>query len=114
MPGMGGMFGEGGLPGMPPGGPGGPCGPGGPGGPGGPRGGFGSMNPYGAMGGGYDQGSQRIEKAIEYIPLEELDKAIEKGKVPATTVIPLRMVLINAEVPYKRQLEEIKRALRIP
>src|SRR5262249_43848914 len=61
----------------------------------------------------YDQRAQRIEKAIEYVPLEELDKAMEKGKIPAATVIPLRMVVIHAEVPYKRELEEMKRALRL-
>jgi hypothetical protein len=73
-------------------------------------------NPYGGMGGGegYDNTSQRIEKSIEYISIDELDRAIEKGKVPALTVIPLRMVTIHAEIPYKQQLEEIRRALRIP
>lgn len=73
-------------------------------------------SPYGGMGGGegYDHNSQRIERAIEYIPIDELDKAMAKGKIPAMSVIPLRMVTIHAEIPYKQQLEEIRRALRIP
>src|SRR5581483_1857076 len=45
---------------------------------------------------------------------EELDKAMEKGKVPAMTVLPLRMITIHAEVPYRQQLKEIQRALRVP
>ena len=65
-------------------------------------------------GGGYDPRAERIEKAIEYVPLEELDKAIEKGKVPAKTVVPLRMITIHAEVPYKRQLEEMQAGVRLP
>jgi hypothetical protein len=52
--------------------------------------------------------------AIKYIPIDELDKAIEEGKLPAMTVIPLRGALIHMEIPYKRQVEEIKRALRLP
>ncbi len=72
-------------------------------------------NPYGGMGHGFDANAQRpIEKGIEYISLDDLDKAIGDGKVPAMTVIPLRMITIHAEIPYKRQLEEIKRALRLP
>lgn len=122
--------GGGGLPpgagtGMPPGGGGPPpgMGPGtpppgmGPGMPPGNSGGSrgGPSNPYGGFGGGgYDQSSQRIEKSIEYIPIEEFDAALAKGKIPAVTVIPLRMITIHAEVPYRLQLEETKRALRIP
>ncbi len=72
-------------------------------------------NPFGsATGGGFDPGGQRDTKVLEYVPLEELDKAIEAGKVPAMTVIPLRLVTIHAEIPYKQQVEEIKRALRLP
>jgi hypothetical protein len=120
----GGGFGTGGT--SPPDRGGGPDGEPGPGGFGlgtPPPGMFGSMsmarsrggNPYGGMsGGGYDNTSQRIEKSIEYISIDELDRALEKGKVPAITVIPLRMVTIHAEIPYKKQLEEIRRALRIP
>jgi hypothetical protein len=114
--------GPGGPPGFGPGGPGGPpgFGPGGPGGPpgfgpGGPGGPPGRPRPFGpgGMGQGYESNAQRIEKSVEYVPLADLDKAMEKGKAPAMTVIPLRMVTIHAEVPYKKQVEEIKRALRL-
>jgi hypothetical protein len=69
---------------------------------------------YGGMQSGFNANAQRVDKSLEYIPLKELDKAIEKGKVPAMTVIPLRLVTIHAEVPYKQEVEEIKRALRLP
>ncbi|VTT97190.1 Uncharacterized protein OS=Singulisphaera acidiphila (strain ATCC BAA-1392 / DSM 18658 / VKM B-2454 / MOB10) GN=Sinac_5121 PE=4 SV=1 [Gemmataceae bacterium] len=74
----------------------------------------GGVNPYGQSGEGFNANAQRIEKALKYVPLDELDKAGEAGELPAMTVIPLRMVIINAEVPYKKQVEEIKRALRLP
>ena len=67
---------------------------------------------HGSMGGEYDQSGQRDEKAIKYIPLKEIDKAVKEGNLPAFTVIPLRLVTVHAVVPYKKQLEEIKRALR--
>lgn len=68
----------------------------------------------GGMGGrGFDSNAKRVEKNLEYIPIEDLDKAMEKGKVPAMTVIPLRGVILHAEIPYKKQIEEIKRALRL-
>src|SRR5262249_7613857 len=72
------------------------------------RGGSGG-NVYGGMAGsGFDSSAQRLEKAIEYIPLEELDTALTKGgKVPAMTVVPLRMVTIHAEIPYGKQLKEL-------
>lgn len=114
-------------------GPGGPIGPGGPMGPGGslgPTGGpggsgtgtGGSLGPtiggsgggvYGNFGGDLSQDGQRVEKAIEYVKLKEIDKALKDGKVPALTVIPLRLVTIHAVVPYKAQLAELKRALRL-
>ncbi len=68
-----------------------------------------------SMGGqSFDNNAQRMATAIKYIPIDELDKAMEEGKLPALTVIPLRGALIYMEVPYKKQLEEIKRALRLP
>lgn len=107
----------------------GPMGPMGPGGPMGPapvppqpKGplppqpmgpGMGDGSPFGGGPGGYDQAAQRIEKAIKYIPLSELDKSVNDNKPPAFTVIPLRLVTIHAVVPYKKQLEEMKRALRL-
>ncbi|MCS7269483.1 MAG: hypothetical protein NZ703_00205, partial [Gemmataceae bacterium] len=112
----------GGPPGLPPGGTGGlppgsgPPGVGGPGpGMGGPGDEYGGYNPYGAMGGRYDTTAQRVEKVVEYIPLEEgtLSDAIAKGKVPAMTVMPLRAIIVHAEVPLKLQREELKRALRL-
>lgn len=102
--------------GMGPGGPGG-MGPGGPGLPGpglpGPGSSSGSGNPYGEFGGDFSQNGQRVEKAIEYIKLKEIDKALKENKVPALTVIPLRLVTVHAVVPYKAQLAELKRALRL-
>ena len=98
-----------GLPG--PGGPGGPPGGGGLGGGGLGGGGLGGDNPYGGPG-GFQFGAQRVEKAIEYVPVAQLDAAIAKQKVPAMTVIPVRMVTVHAEIPMKKQIEEIKRALR--
>ncbi len=93
--------GVGGLPG-----PGGPPGMGMPGGPGGP---------HGLGGGGFDNNAgQRVEKAIKYIPLKELDAALKAGNLPAFTVIPLRLVTVHAVVPYKKQVDELKRALRLP
>ncbi len=92
-------------------GPMGPVGPG-PGGPGGKM--VAGLNPFGNAGGGFDVNSHRMEKALKYVPLDELDKALEAGDIPAMTVIPLRMVIINAEIPYKKQVEEIKRSLRLP
>ena len=79
---------------------------------GGPRGGAG-FNPYGGMG-GFQVGGERVEKALEYIPIGQLDEAAKKGKFPAMTVIPLRMITIHAEVPLKTQIDEIRRALRLP
>jgi len=118
-----GRFGGGGF-GQPPGGgsglgpPGGGSGLGPPGGgmPGMPRppgmgGGSSLGNPYGGQGAGFDTSGKRV--AIEYVPISQLDKAIGDKKVPAMTVIPLRMVMIHAEIPYKQQIEEIRRALRL-
>jgi hypothetical protein len=68
----------------------------------------------GMSGQGFDPNGKRTERAIEYIPIEDLDKAMASGKSPAMTVIPLRGVILYMEVPYKKQIEEIKRALRLP
>ncbi|MEJ5277616.1 MAG: hypothetical protein WHU94_17145, partial [Thermogemmata sp.] len=108
----------GGPPGLPPGsGPPGLSPGGGPPGlpPGGPGDEIGGYNPYGSMGGRYDTSAQRVEKVLEYIPLEEgtLNDALSKGKVPAMTVMPLRAIIVHAEVPLKLQREEFKRALRL-
>jgi len=116
IPGIGGPPGfppGGGAPGLPPGLPpgGGPNEPG-MGGLGDELGGY---NPYGYMGGRYDTSAQRVEKVLEYIPLEEgkLNDALSKGKIPAMTVMPLRAIIVHAEVPLKLQREEFKRALRL-
>jgi hypothetical protein len=68
----------------------------------------------GSLGGEYEQNSQRVETRIKYVPLEELDKEVKDGHAPAFTVVPLRIVTVHAVVPYKQQVEEIKRALRLP
>ncbi|MCI0704158.1 MAG: hypothetical protein L0241_24130 [Planctomycetia bacterium] len=68
--------------------------------------------PYGLEGAEFNQGAQRVDPVIKYIPLDEIDEAVRNGKRPAVTVIPLRMVTIHAVVPYQKQLAEIKRAGR--
>jgi hypothetical protein len=72
-----------------------------------------SNNPYGLQGGGHEQQAKRNETAIKYIPLKELDASVRAGNLPALTVIPLRLVTVHAVVPYKKQLDELKRALRL-
>lgn len=47
------------------------------------------------------------------MPIKEIDAALKQNKVPALTVIPLRLVTIHAVVPFKDQLAEIRRALRL-
>ena len=107
----GGQFPPGGGSLGPPGGGGSMRGPGGDlGSPGGSK--FG--NPYGGGGGEYSQNSQRVEKSIEYVPISQLDAALKKQKAPAMTVIPVRMITIHAEIPLKKQIEEIRRDLRLP
>ncbi|MDB5312955.1 MAG: hypothetical protein JWO38_7157, partial [Gemmataceae bacterium] len=71
-----------------------------PGGPGAPPG-MGGMAGFGPGGNQFDANAQRTETALEYIPLEDLDKAIGDGKLPAMTVIPLRMAVVNATFPVK-------------
>jgi hypothetical protein len=63
--------------------------------------------------GGFSQTGFRVETTINYIPLEDLDKAAGEGKLPAMTVVPLRMAVVNATFPFKAQAEEMKRALRM-
>ncbi|MBA4062874.1 MAG: hypothetical protein C0501_04045 [Isosphaera sp.] len=66
-------------------------------------------------GGGFDTTAQRVELGIDYVPIAELGRALTEGKkVPAAAVVPLRMIVLNAEVPYRRQVDEIRRALRLP
>ncbi len=96
-----------GPPGLPPGLP--------PGGDPGVPGEGGAYDPYGMGGSGYDVSAHRTEKVVEYIPLEEgaISEAIAKGKIPAMTVMPLRAIIVHAEVPLKLQREELRRALRL-
>jgi hypothetical protein len=70
--------------------------------------------PHGLQGGGFDQQAQRDTTAIKYVPLDEIDTEVKNGSLPALTVIPLRMVTVNAVVPFKKQLDEIRKALRLP
>ncbi len=104
------------------GGPGGPPGMGGlmggrPGGPPGMGGGMGSPdgggNPYGMMGSmmGGQLGGQRDDKTVKYVTPEEAEKS---GLPLAQTVYPLRAVMVQAAFPLKAQIEEIRRALRLP
>jgi hypothetical protein len=78
----------------------------------GPMMGMGGSSPYGGRASAADQKAQRVD-AVKYIPLKELDSAVRAGNLPALTVVPLRMITIHAVVPYKKQLEELKRALRL-
>lgn len=100
----------------PPMGPMGPGGPGGGPGPMAPPGLMGGGSPYGTMGGAYDASARRADegRVLTYVPLKEIDKALAENKPPALTVIPVRLVTIHAVVPYKKQLDELKRALRLP
>ncbi|HEX4609079.1 MAG TPA: hypothetical protein VH092_12805, partial [Urbifossiella sp.] len=86
-------------------------------GPGGgmPGPGGGMPGPGGGMPGegGFNQGGFRVETTINYIPLDDLDKASAEGKLPAMTVVPLRMAVVNATFPLKKQADEMKRALRM-
>lgn len=102
-----------GAPGVPP--PGGGEGPGLPG-PGMMMPGAVGGSPYGTPGSGYEANSRRNDegRVLTYVPLKDVDKALTDGKPPALTVIPVRLVTIHAVVPYKQQLEELKRALRLP
>lgn len=79
-----------------------------------PPGTGGSGYGFGGPKSGFDSGEKRMEVAISYIPLEQLDTAVTDGKLPAQTVIPLRMIVVNFTIPLKRQMEEVKRALRLP
>jgi hypothetical protein len=113
--GPGGMMGPGGPGGMGPGGPGG-MGPGGPGGrmggPGGP-GGDGGAGMGGLGGMGAANSGPRTELGIEYIELSKLEGG-QGGKVaaPAKFIQPVRMAIVTASFPYKKQMEEYAKALR--
>lgn len=112
-PGLGGLGGAGGL--------GGPPGAGG--GLGGPPGGGGGMAPPGGgsgpPGGGKDGGGGGIfggatasaqEAELKYVPLEELSS---KPQELAETLLPVRMAIVVGAFPYKAQVEEFQRALRL-
>jgi hypothetical protein len=105
----GGLRPPGGSGGGPPPGMGGPP----PGMSGGGMGAYGSSFGFGSGSGSYDTSAQRTETAIAYIPLDSLDTAIGESKLPAQTVIPLRLVVVNFTIPLKRQMEEVKRAMRL-
>jgi hypothetical protein len=117
-PGMGmggpGMGGPGmGGPGMGMGGPGmGMGGPGmgmGGGSMGGPPGGMPGMGgPLGSGSGGANTGELK-QLGIEAVAIEKFDP---KSMRPARFVKPVRMVVVNASFPYKRQLEEFQKQLR--
>jgi hypothetical protein len=68
----------------------------------------------GQQGNSFAADAQRTEVAISYVPLEQLDAAAAEGKIPAQTVIPLRMIVVNFTIPLKQQMEEVKKALRLP
>lgn len=68
---------------------------------------LGGMMPGGNFGNQIDVGERF---GIDYIPLEA-DKL--EGKRLAITIYPQRMVIIHAAFPYREQVQEIARALRI-
>lgn len=56
----------------------------------------------------------RIERTLVYVPVEDLDSELAKpGVVPALSVYPIRMIVVQASFPLKEQLEVIRRALRL-
>ncbi len=91
-----------------PGGPGGPAGPGGgfPGGAGGP---MGPGMPGGS--GGLFAGGKTTETAIEWIKYSEWEK--KPFGTPAYSVYPIRMGVVHMSFPLQKQLEEIRKALRL-
>jgi hypothetical protein len=107
-----------------PGGPGGmtggPSGPGGPGGPGGrgsgtgsvDGGGFGSpggMEGLGGGPGGFDTQGQRMD--ITYVRVDD-EKGLA-GKQLAMTLYTSRMVVVQAALPYREQLDQIRASMKI-
>jgi hypothetical protein len=105
MPGSGGM-----MPGGMPGGPGGMMPGGGMPGPGGMMPGGGDMMGGYGMPGMYT-GGQREDRAVEYMTPEEAQKA---GLPLAQTIYPLRSILVQASFPYKLQIAENRKAMRMP
>jgi len=101
-------------PGGMPGGIGGPGGmPGGSGGPGGMPGG--SMGSMGGMPGGLGNplagGTKTTEMEIRWMKFSEWEK--KPTGQPAFMVYPLRMAVVHMSFPLQKQLEEIRKALRL-
>jgi hypothetical protein len=71
-----------------------------------PPGGMPGMGGYGAQ---FDTNAQRGE--VRYVSLD--DEQAFKGKSLAMSIFPKRMVVIHAAFPYKEQLDEIRRALKL-
>jgi hypothetical protein len=74
----------------------------------------GMMKPGGNTGMGFQGGTTHRDSSprmgIEYVPLDP-DKLV--GKRLALTILPQRMVVIQAAFPYKAELEQIRIALRL-
>ena len=105
-----------------PGGGGGATGPGGPGGglvgPGGPGGGFpGSGGGFPGSGGGFSgggglfAGGKTSEDVVRWVKYSDWVKKPEG--VPAYLVYPTRMAVVHMSFPLQKQLEEIKKSLRL-
>ncbi|HEV3144083.1 MAG TPA: hypothetical protein VGZ47_09390 [Gemmataceae bacterium] len=113
-PGMGGGFqqpgmgfqGPGGAPGMSM--PGGGGGDSRPGGSGMGMGGMGMPGMPGGQGANTAPVGPRIETGIEFVELKKLGS----NHKPAEFIQPVRMVVISASFPYRKQLEEYQKALR--
>jgi hypothetical protein len=71
--------------------------------------GMGGYGGYGGYGAQFDTNAQRGE--VRYVSLD--DEQAFKGKSLALSIFPRRMVVIEAAFPYKEQLDEIRRALRL-
>jgi hypothetical protein len=120
--GMGSPGGFGGSPGSGMGMPGG-------GGMGMPGGGMGSPGGFGGRGSGEGfspgtmggempgSGTGGVHYGVQYISIDGSDEEIEKlmkGRALAMTILPQRMAVLQGSFPYARQVEQFRRALRIP
>jgi hypothetical protein len=70
---------------------------------------MGGYNPYGSMMGSGMMGGPRDDKTVKYVTPDE---AARDNLELAQTVYPLRAILVNMAFPLKKQLEEIRIALR--
>jgi hypothetical protein len=77
---------------------------------GGRRGGRGNTRPPDPAAGGEGPATGPGEKKFKFVDINELEKA--NGK-PAETILPLRIAVIAGDFPYRAQVEEFRRKLRL-